>query len=102
MNTNIKGNHLEITPALREAVLAKLQRVTGHFDKLVSASVVLSVEKLLQRAEVTVHIKGKDLYAEHSGEDMYAAIDQVMDKLERQLAKHKDQLAAKRNDLSVE
>jgi len=102
MNTSIKGIHLEVTPALREAVLAKLQKVTGHFDKLVSTSVVLSVEKLQQRAEVTVHIKGKDLYAEHSGEDMYAAIDQVMEKLDRQLAKHKEQQAAKRHDPSVE
>lgn len=102
MNTTIKGNHLEVTPALRDYVLAKLERVTGHFDKLVKINVVLSVEKLQQRAEVTVHIKGRDVYAEHASEDMYASIDQLMDKLNRQLGKLKDQAEAKRYDAKVE
>ena len=97
MNLTISGHHLEVTPALREYVLTKLERVTRHFDQVVDVTVQLSVEKKKekerrQRAEVTLHIKGKDIFVEQSNEDMYAAIDQLMDKLDRQVCRHKDRL----------
>jgi putative sigma-54 modulation protein len=97
MNLTISGHHLEVTPALRESVLTKLERVTRHFDQVVDVNVLLTVEKLKekerrQRAEVTLHIKGKDIFVEQSNEDMYAAIDQLMDKLDRQVCRHKDRL----------
>ena len=112
MNLTISGRHLEVTPALREYVLTKLDRVTRHFDQVVDISVLLSVEKLKekerrQKAEVTVHVKGKDIYAEQSHEDLYAAIDMLMDKLDRQVCRHKDKLqdhhhtAAKRIEQSA-
>ena len=97
MNLTISGHHLEVTPALREYVLTKLDRVTRHFDQVVDITVLLSVEKLKekelrQKAEVTVHVKGKDIFVEQAHEDLYAAIDQLMDKLDRQVCRHKDRL----------
>ena len=97
MNLTISGHHLEVTPALREYVLTKLDRVTRHFDQVVDITVLLCVEKLSekerrQRAEVTLHVKGKDLFAECSSEDLYAAIDQLMDKLDRQVCRYKDRV----------
>ncbi|WP_374319272.1 ribosome hibernation-promoting factor, HPF/YfiA family [Aquabacterium sp.] len=95
MNLTISGHHLEVTPALREYVLTKLERVTRHFDQVVDVAVLLSVEKQKekerrQKAEVNLHVKGKDIFVETSHEDLYAAIDQLMDKLDRQVVRHKD------------
>ena len=112
MNLTISGHHLDVTPALREYVISKLDRITRHFDQVVDITVLLSVEKLSekerrQKAEVTLHVKGKDLFAECASEDLYAAIDQLMDKLDRQVMRHKDRLqnhhhvAAKRQDASA-
>src|SRR4051794_18011418 len=109
MNLTISGHHLEVTPALREYVLAKLDRITRHFDQVVDITVLLSIEKPAekerrQRAEVTVHVKGKDLFAECASEDLYAAIDQLMDNLDRQVVRYKARVqtpphaAAKRSD----
>lgn len=95
MNLTISGHHLDVTPALREYVLTKLDRVTRHFDQVVDVSVLLSVEKLKekdrrQKAEVNLHVKGRDIFVETAHEDLYAAIDELMDKLDRQVCKHKD------------
>ena len=103
MNLTISGHHLEVTPALREYVLTKLDRVTRHFDQVVDITVLLCVEKLSekerrQKAEVTLHVKGKDIFAECAAEDLYAAIDQLMDKLDRQVIKYKDKANAKPHD----
>lgn len=97
MNLSISGHHLEVTPALREYVLTKLERITRHFDQVVDITVLLSVEKnkekeRRQKAEITVHVKGKDIFVEQTHEDLYAAIDQLMDKLDRQVCRHKDKL----------
>lgn len=113
MNLTISGHHLEVTPALREYVLTKLDRVTRHFDQVVDIAVLLSVEKLKekerrQRAEVTLHMKGKEIFVESAHQDLYAAIDQLMDKLDRQVVRHKDRLqdhhhvAAKRTDFGAD
>jgi putative sigma-54 modulation protein len=97
MNLTISGHHLEVTPALREYVRTKMDRVLRHFDQVVDVTVLLTVENLKEKerrkkAEVTVHVKGKDLFAEQSHEDLYAAIDQLMDKLDRQVVRYKDKL----------
>jgi putative sigma-54 modulation protein len=89
MNLHIVGHHLEVTPALRDYVAQKLDRVTEHFDHVIDVNVVLKVEKLKQKAEVTVHVRGKDIHVESDDNDMYAAIDVVADKLERQVQKFK-------------
>jgi len=89
MNLNITGHHVEVTPAIRDYVTSKLDRVIRHFDNVTSVSVILSVEKLNQKAEVTVHVRGKDLFVESEDADMYAAIDAMTDKLDRQVLKYK-------------
>lgn len=96
MNLQISGHHLEITPAIREYITSKLERITRHFDHVIDIGVILSIEKLQQKAEVTVHMSGKDIFVEAIDEDMYAAIDLLIDKLDRQVIKHK-QKAQKHN-----
>lgn len=90
MNLIIHGHHLEVTPALRTYVQNKMERVRRHFDHVIDADVVLSVDKLVQRAEVTLRVRGDSLHAEATDTDMYAAIDALIDKLDRQVLRHKD------------
>jgi putative sigma-54 modulation protein len=93
MNLNISGHHLDLTPPLREYVTSKIKRIERHFDHLINADVILSVEKLRHKAEATVHASGADLHAEAVVEDdMYAAIDALIDKLDRQTRRHKEKL----------
>lgn len=92
MNLQISGHHIEVTPALREYVETKLEPVINHFDRVTGVNVILSVEKLKQKAEVTVHVPGKDIFVESSEDDLYAAIDSLFDKLDRQVQKHKQKL----------
>lgn len=89
MNLSVRGHHVEITPAIREYVTGKMQRINRHFDHVIDVDVILTVEKLKQKAEVNVHVSGKDIYAECDDENMYAAIDMLVDKLDRQILKHK-------------
>jgi len=103
MNLTISGHHLDVTPPLREYVLNKLDRVRRHFDQVVDVNVILSVEKKKekeqrQKAEVTLHVKGRDIFVEQSHEDLYAAIDQLMDKLDRQVVRHKDRVQDHHHD----
>jgi putative sigma-54 modulation protein len=94
MNLSISGHHLEVTPSLRDYVTAKLERIRRHFDQVIDVSVFLSVDKLVQKAEISLHVRGKDLFAEASDTDLYAAIDALVDKLDRQVLKYKDKRAA--------
>jgi len=89
MNLNITGHHIEVTPALRDYVTGKVDKVIRHFDHVTSVHVILSVEKLVQKAEITLHVKGKDIFADSSDADLYAAIDLLIDKLDRQVLKYK-------------
>ena len=92
MNLNINGHHLEVTPAIRNYVIEKLDRVKKHFGDVIDGPVTISVVKLVQRADVTLHVRGKDIHAESSHENLYAAIDALADKLDRQVLRHKDKL----------
>lgn len=92
MNLNISGHHVDVTPPMREYVMAKLKRLERHFDHLISAEVILTVEKLTQKAEATVHASGANLHAMASEGDMYAAIDLMADKLDQQTRRHKEKL----------
>ncbi len=98
MNLNVSGHHLEVTPAIRTYVSGKFSRVTRHFDHVIDARVILSVDKLLQKAEVTLHVRGKDIHAECIDADLYAAIDLLVDKLDRQVMKYKDKTQDKPHD----
>lgn len=101
MNLNLTGNHLEITPAIRTYVISKLERVNRHFDHVIDVSVVLSVDKLQQRVEANVHVRGKEIHAQSIDADMYAAIDALADKLDRQVLKHKEKQKAHRADVGA-
>lgn len=98
MNLTITGHHLEVTPAIRAYVEDKLKRVTRHFDNVIDVTVVLAVEKLKHKAEVNVHVAGKDIYVEAIEADMYAAIDFLADKLDRQVVKHKEKAGSVHRD----
>ena len=92
MQLNISGHHLEISDAIHAYVTSKLERLELHNDRITSVSVILSVEKLVQKAEATVHASGSEIFAHSEHEDLYAAIDSLADKLDRQLIKRKEKL----------
>ena len=96
MQINISGHHLEVTESLREYVSSKLERLNNHHDRITNIHVILSVDKLVQKAEATVHVSGKDLFADATNDDLYAAIDSLADKLDRQLIKHKEKMRSHR------
>ena len=98
MNLNLSGHHLVITPAIRSYVVAKLDRVTRHFDHVIDVNVVLSVDKLRQQITANLHIRGKDIHAECVEPDMYAAIDALADKLDRQVLRHKEKTNGHRHE----
>jgi len=89
MNLSISGHHVEVTPALREYVTTKLRRIRHHFDQVIDVNVILSVEKLVQRAEMKLLVAGREIFAEATHTDLYAAVDTLIDKLDRQVIKHK-------------
>ena len=90
MQVNISGQHLEVTEPLRIYIGEKLDRLERHFDKITNVQVILSVEKLQQKIEATLNIPGGEVVANAVHADMYAAIDSLTDKLDRQLKKHKE------------
>ena len=90
MNLHLTGHHIEVTPAIRDYVLSKLERITHHFDHVIDVNVVLSVEKLQRRIEANVRVRGRDIFCESADSDMYAAIDSLVDKLDRTILKHKE------------
>lgn len=97
MNLTISGHHLDVTPALREYVVNKLDRVLRHYDQVIDAAVLLVLDNhrekdKRQRAEITLRVKGKDIFVESCDVDLYAAIDLLVDKLDRQVIRHKDRL----------
>jgi putative sigma-54 modulation protein len=90
MNLHLSGHHVDVTPAMRDYVTSKFTRITRHFDHVIDVNVILSVEKLKQKIEANVHLSGKDIFVECDDADMYAAIDALVDKLDRQILKHKE------------
>ncbi|PHM36126.1 ribosome hibernation promoting factor [Xenorhabdus innexi] len=92
MQLNITGHNIEITDALRNIVNTKCGKLVQYFDKINLIQVILRVEKVQKIAEATVHVNGGELHASSEHEDMYAAIDALVDKLTRQLTKHKSKL----------
>ena len=98
MNVQVSGHHVEITQPIRDYVLSKLERIKRHFEQVIDINVVLSVQKLRKKAEISVHMRGKDIHVESDDVDLYAAIDLMMDKLDRQVIKHKDKAFAHPHD----
>jgi putative sigma-54 modulation protein len=90
MNLQITGHHLDVTPAIREYIESKLERVLRHCDNVIDTKVMLSLEPLKHRAEITIRVRGKDLHCESSQDNLYAAIDVLMDKIDRQVIEYKN------------
>ncbi|XOV87269.1 MAG: ribosome hibernation-promoting factor, HPF/YfiA family [Pseudomonadota bacterium] len=90
MQINVSGHHIEVTDALRSYVETKLDKLERHFDRINHMDVILSVEKQRQKAESTVRLAGGELFADAESDDLYAAIDMLADKLDRQLIKQKE------------
>jgi putative sigma-54 modulation protein len=101
MNLHLTGHHVEITPAIREYVTAKLARISRHFDHVIDVNVIMTVEKLDQKIEASVHLSGKDIHVEAHDGDMYAAIDGLMDKLDRQVLRHKERFETARHGAGI-
>lgn len=93
MQIDITGHHVEVSEALRDYVDSKFEKLERYFDTVVDVHVVLTVEKLTRKAEATLNVNGAKLYAGAFNDDMYAAIDGLIDKLDRQMIKHKEKCA---------
>jgi len=97
MNLTISGRHIELTPAIRAYVQNKLERIKRHFDNVVDVAVILTVDRITekekrQKAEINLRMHGKDLHVESIAQDLYAAIDLLIDKLDRQILRQKDRV----------
>lgn len=97
MQVNVSGHHVEVTDALKTYVESKLDRLERHFDRITNINVILSVEKLRQKAESTIRVSGGEIYAEAEEDDLYAAIDSMADKLDRQLIKKKEKISDRKH-----
>jgi len=95
MQLNITGHHIEITPSLSNYIKEKTKRLTRHFDQVININVILEVQKITHKAEASILVSGNHLFAESVEEDMYAAIDSLADKLDRQVLKHKEKITRK-------
>jgi len=102
MNIDVTGQHLDVTPALKSYVEGKFNKLKGHYDKIGNCHIILSVDKLLQKAEATVSFSGgKNLFANAENENMYAAIDDLADKLERQAKKNNEKSNSHRDKTNI-
>jgi putative sigma-54 modulation protein len=90
MNLKITGHHLTITPAIHDYVLSKIERIKRHSDQVIDIAIIMTVEKLKHTIEANVHLSGKDIFVQAEDENMYAAIDSLADKLNRQIVKNKE------------
>ena len=92
MQLSISGRHIDVTDALKDYVTGKLAKLERHYDHITNIHVVLSVDKVDQKAEATAHVSGAELFADAVSEDLYAAVDMLADKLDRQVIRHKEKL----------
>jgi len=102
MQISLSGHHIEITDSIRNYVYEKIQRLDRHFDQALNIHLILTVEKLRHKAEATLHVSGGNLHADDVQEDMYAAIDGLVDKLDRQGKKHKEKLKSHRSKIPIQ
>jgi putative sigma-54 modulation protein len=92
MQLNLSGHHLDITSSIRQHTSDKLTKIKHHFDNVMNVNMTLEVQKDLQKAEATIHVSGADLFAKAQSSDMYVSIDQLINKLDSQIIKHKEKL----------
>lgn len=92
MQLSISGHHLDITEAIKQHSIDKLSKIKHHFDHLININMILEVEKDVQKAEATIHVSGADLFAKAESDNLYVSIDQMVNKLDSQIKKHKEKL----------
>jgi putative sigma-54 modulation protein len=92
MQLNISGHHLDITNAIKQHAQEKLEKIKHHFDHVININMILEIDNHEQKAEATIHVSGADLFAKASSDDMYTSIDQMVNKLDVQVRKHKEKL----------
>jgi len=92
MQLSISGHHLDITEAIKQHSIEKLSKIKHHFDHLINVNMILEVEKDVQKAEATIHVSGADLFAKAESDNLYVSIDQMVNKLDSQIKKHKEKL----------
>ena len=92
MQINMTGHHVELTESMSDYVRTKFEKLERHFDNITNVQVTLSVDKKRQKAEGDMHLAGGQIFAAHEHDDMYASIDGLVDKLDRQIIKHKEKL----------
>ena len=92
MQLHISGHHLDITSAIKQHTTEKLSKIKHHFDNVMNVNIILEVQKDVQKAEATIHLSGADLFAKAQSTDMYVSIDQLINKLDSQIIKHKEKL----------
>lgn len=92
MQVSVTGHQIDVTPSLRDYVNSKVEKLERHFDLVSDIHCILKVEKLQHKAEATVSVNGGKIYADAIEQDMYAAIDGLVDKLDRQVIKYKEKL----------
>lgn len=92
MQLSISGHHLDITEAIKQHSIEKLSKIKHHFDHLININVILEVERDVQKAEATIHVSGADLFAKAESDNLYVSIDQMVNKLDSQIRKHKEKL----------
>ena len=97
MQINVTGHHVEVTDSMRDYVGSKFGRLARHFDHVIDVHVILTVEKQRQRAESTLYVNGANIFADATHDSMYAAIDGLVDKLDRQVLKHKEKIQGRRS-----
>ena len=102
MQINVTGHHVEVTAPLRKYATEKISKIARHFDHVISANVVLTVERHNHAAEATVHAPGRSLFANHTAEDMYAAIDGLVDKIDRRVRRYKEKLTDHQGETHAE
>ncbi len=96
MQINMTGHQMEITPALKQFTQDKFDKLERHFDKITAINIVFDIEKVRQIAEATILVTQGELHARSETDDMYASVDDLVSKLDRQLLKHKEKLREKR------
>lgn len=96
MQINVTGHHVDVTDSMRDYVGTKFERLERHFDHVINVHVILTVEKQRQKAESTIQVNGANIFADMTHDDMYAAIDGLIDKLDRQVIKHKEKMQDRR------
>ena len=92
MQLSISGHHLDITEAIKQHSIEKLSKIKHHFDHLININMILEVDKDVQKAEATIHVSGADLFAKAESDNLYVSIDQMVNKLDSQIKKHKEKL----------